>query len=373
MKRIFVWLAMLTKRLYKKPTFLLITVLIPLLVLGYTAIAAGQSGVITIGLAWEADDPITRQVVEDLHSESQLIAFRICEDPGQGEELLRAGKLDALWIFPGDMAEKVDAFAKRPTTSSAFITVMEREDDVTLMLSREKLNAAIYPYVAQRVYVHFLRELAPELDHLTDDDLMEYYHATNLDHHLFHFVGGTGNEKQQSYLLSPLRGLLGTLILLCSLATGMYYIRDTERGTFAWVSQRWRFLPELGCQIVSGVNVAAVCLVCLAFAGLAGNAWIELALLLVYSLCCAAFSMVLRRLCGSVKLLGMLLPLVIVASLVVCPVFFDLGVLRKVQYLLPPTYYINGIYNTAYLGWAAVYIGMCGGLYYLAGKLLRKT
>ena len=38
MKKYLLWLWLLTKRLYKKPTFLAILVLIPLLVLGYSAV-----------------------------------------------------------------------------------------------------------------------------------------------------------------------------------------------------------------------------------------------------------------------------------------------------------------------------------------------
>lgn len=372
LQKILIWLAMLSKRLYKKPTFVVILVLIPVLVLGYTAISGGQSGMLTIGLAWEAEDPITAQVVQELTEENALLAVQAIGDPGAAEELLRAGKLDAVWIFPGNMAEKIREFALQPVSSRAFIRVLEREDSVALMLSREKLNGAVYPYVAQRVYVQFLRELAPELEHLSDQELLEYYFATDLSHDLFTYEGAAGQQKGGGYLLSPLRGLLGTLILLCALATGMYYIRDMQTGTFAWVSLRWRFLPELGCQAVSSVHIGAVCLVCLALAGLAGDLWTELLVLPMYSLCCAAFAMALRRLCGSVKAMGALLPLMIVVVLVICPVFFDLGALRLLQYLLPVTYYINSIYNASYLGSMALYTLIGFGIYYLAGKCLRR-
>lgn len=373
LQKILIWLAMLSKRLYKKPTFVVILVLIPVLVLGYTAISGGQSGILTIGLAWETEDPITDQVVQALTEENALLTVQVIGDPGAAEELLRAGKLDAVWIFPGNMAEKIREFALQPVSSNSFIRVLEREDSVALMLSREKLNAAVYPYVAQRVYVQFLRELAPELEHLSDQELLSYYFATDLSHDLFTYEGAAGQQKGGGYLLSPLRGLLGTLILLCALATGMYYIRDMQTGTFAWVSLRWRFLPELGCQAVSSVHIGAVCLVCLALAGLAGDLWTELLVLPMYSLCCAAFAMALRRLCGSVKAMGALLPLIIVVVLVICPVFFDLGALRLLQYLLPVTYYINSIYNASYLGSMALYTLICFGIYYLAGKCLRRS
>ena len=122
------------------------------------------------------------------------------------------------------------------------------------------------------------------------------------------------------------------------------------------MSKRWQFLPELGCHLASSLHVSAVCLICLVIGGLAGNIWTELLVLLMYSLCCSVFAMALRQLFGSLRSLGTLLPLVMVMSLAICPVFFDLGVLRQAQYALPPTYYINAVYNSRYLLYMAGYI-----------------
>lgn len=361
-QKLLLWFAMLSKRLYKKPTFLILMVLIPILVLGYTAISGGESGIVTIGLAYEENDPLTQEIFADLQNSSELMAFHVFEDPQEAETLLRGGKLDAVWIFSGDLAEKIETFAQQPTASNAFIRVLEREDNVTLMLSREKLNGTIYTYVAQRVYVHFLRNEAPELDYMTDDELLTYYESQDLAPQLFDYEDTGSAITSVSYLLSPLRGLLAILIFLCSLAASMYYIRDTEAGTFAWVNRRWLFLPELGCQFTASLHVATVSIICLSFCGLTTNAWIELAILLLYSLCCSVFAMMLRQLCCSMKILGALLPLLIVVSLLICPVFFDLGAMRTFQYFFPPTYYINSAYQSQNLLYMAGYSAILAGI-----------
>lgn len=355
-RKLLLWFLMLSKRLYKKPTFLVLILLIPVLLFGYIAISGGESGVMTVGMVAQEEDPLTQQIFEDLRKDQHLICFQVYESEKEARDLLESGKLDAVWIFPGDLAEKIEAFNEKPLVSNSIITVLERESNVALVLTREKLSGAIYPYLAQRVYISFMRELAPELDHLSDDDLLDYYHGTNLDVELFRFVGSDAQKQAASYLLSPLRGLLGVLILLCSMATAMYYIRDDKQGTFAWVSQQWRFLPELGCHLASSLHVSTVCLICLVISGLAGNIWIELAVLLLYSLCCSTFAMTLRQLFGSLRSLGTMLPLIIVISLIICPVFFDLGAIRQVQYIFPPTYYINAIYNIRYLLYMPIYI-----------------
>ena len=360
--KLLLWFAMLSKRLYKRPTFLVIMVMIPLLVLGYVAISGGESGMITIGLACRNPDSVTQEIFAELKDNSELLSFRIYSDTQEAETLLQGGKLDAVWIFPENMAQRIEAFSQQPTSSKAFITVLEREDNVSLMLSREKLNSAVYARVAKYVYVQFLRDLAPELSDLSDEQLLAYYDATAISADLFDFRSATAQQKSNTYLLSPLRGLLGTLILLCSLATSMYYIRDVEKGTFAWVNRRWQFLPELGCQFSASLHIAAICWICLTFSGLAGNLWIELVVWIMYSLCCSLFAMLLRQLCNSLGLLGTLLPLLIILVLVICPVFFDLGALRQLQYLLPATYYINAIHNSRYLLYLAEYLVTVAGL-----------
>lgn len=369
-KKLLLWFLMLSKRLYKKPTFLVLILLIPVLMFGYIAISGGESGVMTIGMVCQEQDPITDEIFKTLQNDQKLMSFRVYQDAKEAQALLESGKLDAVWIFPGDMEQRIKTFVQQPTVSNGLITVLERESNVALALTHEKLSGIIYPYLAEEIYVDFMRDLAPELSHLSDEDLLTYYHGTNLSIDLFNFANSEGQKAEASYLLSPLRGLLGVLILLCSLATAMYFIQDERKGTFAWVSQQWRFLPELGCHLASSLHVSVVCLICLMISGLAGNIWVELAVLLLYSLCCSAFAMAIRQVFGSLRTLGTMLPLILVISMVVCPVFFDLGSFRRIQYALPPTYYINSIFNSRYLLYMLVYI-VCSAGFVLAAQYVK--
>jgi len=79
-----------------------------------------------------------------------------------------------------------------------------------------------------------------------------------------------------------------------------------------------------------------------------------------------------RRLCGKLAVLGTVLPLLIVVRLVVCPVFFDLGALRQVQYLFPPTYYINAQYSDRSLVLMGLYSIALLLIYCLSGRLLHR-
>lgn len=376
MKKLLTWAWLLNKRLFRKPTFLLILLLIPVLVFGYGFTGNEESGMVTIVLAQEGEDDLATQVIEDLQGSSRLILFRQCDSAQEAVDLVAHGKADAAWIFPEDMSERIDVFIDDPDPDNAFIRVVQREEKVMLMLTREVLGGNVIDLCAESVYVNFIRANLPEMDHLSDGELLELYNSTDLSGELFSYeqTDGTKVDKDSaaSYLMTPVRGLLAVVIVLCGMAASMYYVHDTKIGTFAWLPVRLRPVAELGCQMVSVVDVSVVALISLLTIGLTGPLWQELLLLVLYSLCVAVFSMLLRRLCGSIRGLGTMMPLLVVVMLLICPVFFDLGALKMVQFVFPPTYYINAVYNSKYILYMLAYIGICGGLYWLSGKVLKR-
>ena len=374
MRKPFLWLWMLTKRLYKKITFVAILVLIPVLVLGYSLTTQEDSGMLTVALAREDTDATALSLLASLDESSQLLRFEDCESPEKAEELVRAGKADAAWILHRDLSDKIAKFVKSPTERNAFITVLVREDDIAQRLAREKLSGAAFSLCARVVYLDYIRQNVPGLEHLSQEQLLEYYENTFVSGDLFAFDetdAAMANAQTTHYLTAPIRGLLAVVIALCGLATSMYYMEDQRRGTFGWLSQPRQALAELGCQIVSLVQVSVMALLALILSGLAAGLGRELLVLVLYCLCIASFSALLRRICGNLRVLGTLLPLLVVVVLVVCPVFFDLGQLRTAQYLLPPTYYINGVYSNTYLLYMLLHTAVTSALYWLLGLLKR--
>ncbi len=376
MKRLLTWAWLLNKRLFRKPTFLVILLLIPVLVFGYGFVAGEDSGMVTIVLAQEGKDPLAEQTMKDLMGSSKLILFLEAESAQEAVDLVAHGKADAAWIFPEDMQQRAAEFAEQPDEDNAFVRVVQREEKVMLMLTREVLGGKLMDICAETIYLNFVRAQLPEMKDATDEELLELYNSTSLSGELFSFeqTDGTKVDKENAdgYLMTPVRGLLGVVIVLCGMATAMYYVHDSRIGTFAWLPVRLLPAAELGCQMVSAVDVCLVALISLLSVGLTGPLGQEILVLVLYSLCVAVFSMLLRRLCGSIRSLGVMMPLLVVVMLLVCPVFFDLGALRAAQFLFPPTYFINAMYNSKYLLYMMAYICVCGGLYWVAGKALKR-
>lgn len=369
MKKLLLWLGLLTKRLYKKPTFLVLLLLIPALVVGYGATAREESGAVTVALARQDDDAMAVSVMEKLPQNTVLIRYISCDSPAQARQLVRSGKADAAWIFRAEMSRLAAQFAQSRSSRDALVEVIEREENTALRLTREKLSGELFLCCAKAYYIPYIRQNVPGLDHLSDEALWESYRGSQIGDTLFQYDSADAAAMEVSYLLSPVRGLLAVVTVLCAGAAAMYYMEDLRRGTFGWVALKKLPFAELGCQLVAVANVSVVVLSALVLSAMAADPLRELAALVLYILCCAQFGMLLRQLCGRISVLAAVLPLLVVVMLVVCPVFFDLGALRQLQFLLPPTYYINAAYNPMYLAYMAGYTAILAGLYWLLEAL----
>ncbi len=357
--KIIKWMMLLTKRLYKKPSFAVICLLIPVMVLFYSLSVRDNGGIVSIALAAEnAGDPLAQQITADLLSDSPLIRFYTCRTPEEAESMVIYGKADGAWIFASDLQAKLCAFVRSPTAKNAFVRILEREKNVTTLLVREKLTGTVFSYLSEEIYLQHIRENHPELQDVPDQTLLTYYQSVIIDGHLFDYAYQTENPAGKNYLLSPVRGLLAVVTTLCGLAAAMYYTEDSICGTFSWVPVKKATATEFLCQVIAVGNVAFIGLLALLISGLSAPLSRELVLLPFFVLCVCVFAMVIRRIFRGLRLLGTVTPIITVAALCLCPVFLDFNSLWLLQALFPPTYYLRSIYNPAFIGGMALYIGL---------------
>ena len=377
--RILRWGILLWKRLYKKITFLLLLIMIPLLVTAYSITAEEESGIIIVALASRAEEvePLTREIWDELQT-STVIRYIECSNAEEAMEMVKNGDVQSAWIFEANIEAKIYDFISQRTRKNAFLTIIEPENRTLLKMLREVLSGTVFPHCTDDLYLKYLRENAPELSEVPDAQLLEYYYNANFEHNLFVITDIEGNIQSEdtledNYLLAPVRGMLAVVVVLAAFATSMYFIRDEENGTFALVPQRAKFGVELGYQLISLINVLTVVILSLALMGDIRSWGQELLIAAVYALCAAAFTMLVRRLCFGIRALGMITPILVVVMLVICPVFFDLGALRQPQFFLPPTYFVISIYNRQYLLYMVIYTAICMALCWVLDRITRKV
>ena len=371
MRRSMMWLWLTAKRWCKKPSFLLMLLLLPLAAVALAGIAREESGMVRVALVAEEEDAITSAIIEELTSGRSLMQYTVIATPEEAVTLVQNGTLDAAWIFAEDMEDKMDAFVAEGEDAEPLVRVVERESNLLLQLSRERLSGALFPYCSRAFYVQHIQTGKSSLATLSADELLAYYENYPMSLDLFQFQTPDiqpANEEV-GYLTAPLRGVLAVLLLLCALAVAVFYGQDEERGMFAWLPFSRRPWAELGYQITAALPMAVVMFVTLVLAGVAGTLWWEALLLLCYALCCVCFAMMVRQLVKNLRLLAVLIPVFTVALLALCPVFFEVRQMRALQLLFPPTYYLYATTNTHFLWYMAGYTAVLCGVTALLYKL----
>ncbi len=368
------WCLLFLKRLYRKPVFLVLLLLIPLLTFGYSSLSRQDSGILTVAVAQrDSEDAFAAKLIADLCESSQLIRFTPCETAEEAEELVTYGKADSAWIFDEDLEDKIAVFVAKPERRNAFVEVIEREESMFLTMTREKLSGFVFTYLSPEFYLQYVRNNLPQLNDKTDEELLEHYDAVSLSDDLFTYAARESAPKEQNYLLTPVRGLLAIVTMLCGMAAAMFYVEDSRQGLFSRIPMKTLPAMELLCQLIAVGNVAVVATLAMLISGLGGSFLREIGLLLLFVPCASLFSMVLRRALRGTIALGVAAPLIAIITLCACPVFLDLAQLRTFSLILPATYAIRGAYDPIYLLYMGIHAVICAVACFALDKTVKTV
>ena len=339
---------MLSKRFFKKYSFLLLLCAVPVLAFCLKNVSEQESGMLHIVLCLEdKSDEAAERVAEKLMSEESILHYCIVEGQDTAKKMVQDGEADAAWIFRSGFREKIDALTERGMDGEAPVLVLEQEDDVALQLSRIKLFGVLFPDLSYSLYQNFAFDDLALGEKLSHEELKEIYEKTEIEGNLFRLAyverGADSTEKQQNYMTAPLRGMLALLVVLCGFAAEMFFLRDAENGVLDGMAFRRREKRVYIYLFAAMVPMAAAVLAALYLSRDFTNAAIELSMMALYLICCAVFCNLIRKICGTVHRLGACIPMLMIGMFVLCPVFFNLKSFRLVQYFLPPYYYLSGV------------------------------
>lgn len=377
MKKIGIWLVLLNKRLYKKITYISFLLLIPIFVILFGAVTNQSSGILRVVLVKEdPNDILATQMIEEIQSDSLILSF-VEASEATAIDMVAAGKADAAWIFPGDLHTRIQAYARNEKGSIGFVRVVEREQSVPLLLSREKLSGVLHKQVVKDVFLRYIRQIAPETKEIPDQELLQFLNNTDVTGELFDFYDIHGNRREASanYLTTPIRGLLAVVAVICAIVTAMYYQSDLNHGILSLMPEKSRLFGEFGYQMISATNIFIFILLALFVSKLNVEVWKELLLFLMFSVCCALFGMLMRSIFGGSRGLAVLIPVITVVMLTVCPVFLDFEGFRMIQLFFPPTYFVNCAFNNKFFLYLLIYIFvllfLCLAIYWIKSFLYQ--
>lgn len=363
MKRFLTRWYLLNKRLFKKPVFVIILCLVPVLILSLNAVTAHSDGFVKIAVAAEDPADPTAQRLASMLTEgsSEIVQLTLCDTAEQAVENVRYGEAAGAWIIRDPIDERIHRLINGGA-DRVCVRVVEREETVAMRLAREKLSAVL---CSESCFELMCREYAERVSPDFDQQaLREHYLAAVGEGEIFEFRYASGEriDESTSYLMLPIRGVLAAAILLCGLAMAMFRIRDEEQMVFCRVSRAARPAFELGYHLTGILDVCAVVLISLYAAGMGGSLPQELAALLSYALGCAALVIFIRLTVRRAGAVAALTPMIIAAVIVINPILFNLPFVYPLRVLTPVHYYLQATHDPRFILRGLLYAAVVGAL-----------
>ncbi len=358
MRKMLTWYGILHKRLLKKPGFLVILAAIVLLTVLMTVASRGASGFLHVALATGDDDPAAAAVVTRLTGEDSILRFTVCDTPEDAVELVKSAKADTAWVLAADFADRVAQVADGK--SATLVAVYAVEDSSFIRSAREKLYGAMFPAISYEVYARHVRQALPDGTVLDEATLRATYARYAVEDGIVDFAfldSAQPSLDDTHYLTSPLRGLFMAMMLFCGLAATMVFKNDEKERVFSTLSVGKRLAVFFANNLAALSIAAAFVTAALVLSGLYTDVWRESVMMGLFILAAAGFCTLVGAACPSNTALGAVLPVALVASVALCPVFFNLrvGVLRLV---MPGYYYLYGVNDLGYVWPMLAYIAV---------------
>lgn len=365
---------LLLKRLMRKKSYILMLLLVPLMVFLLKEVGKGDEGILTIGVYIPGTDVSSATLRESL-TDSEVVKYISYDSKEALIDAVANKTLTEGWIVPEDLDGLINEAASNSIPSTKIQVVM-RENGLTHLLGREIAASRVYPLVAKQLLINYMSlkvyEGTPSEAQLAS--LEKSYDSLSLSKSLF--VPGyldDSNVKDSGIILMPLRGILALWLMVCGIATSMYYLEDQSKGLFLWWKTNLTFLRDLGYYGIAFLTPTIITVVSLIYSGSFTSLAREIPALLLYEFTVIMLAMLLRILLKNIRTLGMLTPALIILTGILSPVFIDFKQARVIQKYCPAFHYLSSIHDFYYLYTLLIYAVLLGGLVVLCLKLPIKV
>ena len=338
---------LLNKRLYKQATYVILLLMIPIAVFAFKGAAGSDSNLMRIGVfAEDENSESARKLISELSAVREEIGFTEYSSEADVIKDVTSAKLDEAWVVPAGIDESFKRLASGRQPKDT-IKVYIREEGVTHLFMQELLESKAFKIYAPEVFTNYASESYEDMEGL--DDFKNTFYDKAPGNSIFSYSRLDDIKgAEENYLLMPVRGLLAILLLITSFAASIFYMEDTDNGLFIYWHSRFKNLRALGYYGVVMFNSAVLVLLALFLAGINVGVVTEIVNMILYCLAVILFSMIFKMIFNSTKTIGVIMPLVVIMSIVLSPVFIDITGLRAVERLVPSFYYLMSTYDRHY-------------------------
>lgn len=361
MKKMLVWSLLLSKRLFKRPSFILILLLLPVVLIAYRYILTEDSDTLRVALYCEESDEFSGEIIDALTESDSFATYYRVSSEEEAVNDVAASRAECAYIFSEDLEKAVLEKDYDDT-----ITVFSSDNTQYKALINEEVFCAVYHGFSDDVMVSILldyeKEQAkedPDYEPLGEEAIRELLaerrSARETDMFTFYYIDGKDTEhseltteentEEMNYLTRPIRGTVALFVLLSGLAGLVFWFQDNSEGRFNAFAYYKRPLLSLGSLFLPVMLAGVMGLVCIFLSGIGKNPFFEIAMMLLYMLLTTGFCNLLRLFLPSVNTACATIPILVLTSYICAPVILDISphlpAIRYVRVLLTVNYYLQ--------------------------------
>ena len=345
---------LLLKRLFKKKSYIVMLAIVPLMVLALKGVSRGDAGLMKIGVYVPGEDYASSALKESIETEPGSFRYIFYDDSDKLIADVKSQKLSEGWICPDNLDEAVENIVASGQTDEK-IEIIIREQGLSHLLGREVLNSRVYESLARQMASTYIANKLYKGNPTEEqqEKILKTFDGYEINGNLFE-MGYLDDTKPQNnnvtnYIMMPLRGILALWLLTLSIAASMYYLEDEKNGLFIWWKPRFGLIRDFLYYVVIMAIPTIMVLVGLRFGGVSTSLHREILSITIYDFVLICLANILREIIGTIKGLGIITPVLIMASALLSPVFVDFKEGRILQNLCPTFHYLNSINDAYYL------------------------
>lgn len=365
MKQLFVFAGLQLKRLFRKKSFILLLLLMPLATFVLSLASKSEASILKVGLVHNPADPISAELVGKLCNDDSAISFLEISDKDTAIDLVEKGDINFVFVMDDELTRLLSENITLGY-SNHYMTLYTREKNIEDSMTAVKVCSSLFPAAIDILYKDYMKnEVGIDLEQaaLIHDELNEFYSAEDLIE--MRYIGDEKPESESdesSYITSPLRGLLACWIVLLGMAANLYFLEDEKNGVLGLFSLRKRFALSLVYEVIPMLCGAVVAFLTMLGFGIISFSGMELLNLLILVLGSIGLCSLLRELAGDMAKMGALIPVIMIWMVIACPIFHSLKKLRLLSYAFPVSHYLFaegiGIFRLTLLAYGLLLTGV---------------
>ena len=350
-KLFFLFLSLFIKRLFTKKSFLLILCLLPVFSLCMKYYSKDTRIQYTIAVCNNDFGTLGKEVCDTLTTEKDAIVFQFVSSVREVKTLVQSKKCQGGIVFPEDFSENVMALNLSQCVDAYYYPTNSN----ILSHSTEFVYARIFriyeyyklaDYIESKQYISYSPSEIEAL-HKTLYDM--YYNELASEHVVFQTVFADNSTMDtetviSSYLLHSVQGIAALFILLGGMAGTLNLFADKQRKLFYSLPKSMRIISQFS-EIFAAVFFTGISgFLTLYFCEDYGSLTILALRLLGYCLICTIYCYVLHLILRSPHIFAASIPVLVLGSLITCPILIDLGTIirpvRILKWLFAPAYFL---------------------------------